>query len=360
MEDKIITLPIKSYSEQLIGTLIVPSIAEVMRHKLDTEATLSVNLLDSFQDRGKYYEGFYNLIKDNNIKLDNVWIDSKNKDELKDCIYNLINKGYIQEKEKEIKRCKCNKVEINSEILENKKQGKLYTKVGDNLVCNECHSVLETSRKKVLIFKVPEKIGENIKIIPSRLKKSLINMNKYMENKEIVISRNRNTGISVDYDNTKYNIDVDFFWANYLDLIKGKEKLVIGCEEVLYPIYLTSILEKIRNPNSNTVYLAVPFVNGLEKDVMDYNKLDNKEAKKLTLIFSATKLKNSRSKWDDNTYKYFNKFNSSKMKEFKNILYSKIDRRENESFYDYVDRVVLQEMNYQKVLKKFNQREVVR
>ena len=92
MENRIITLPIKSYSEQLIGTLIVPSIAEVMRHKLDTEATLSVNLLDSFQDRGKYYEGFYNLIKDNNIKLDNVWIDSKNKDELKDCIYNLINK----------------------------------------------------------------------------------------------------------------------------------------------------------------------------------------------------------------------------------------------------------------------------
>ena len=29
MENKIITLPIKSYSEQLIGTLIVPSIAEV-------------------------------------------------------------------------------------------------------------------------------------------------------------------------------------------------------------------------------------------------------------------------------------------------------------------------------------------
>lgn len=360
MENKIITLPIKSYSEQLIGTLIVPSIAEVMRHKLDTEATLSVNLLDSFQDRGKYYEGFYNLIKDNNIKLDNVWIDSKNKEELKECIYNLIQKGYIQERKKEIKKCKCSKVEINSDILENKKQGKLYTKIGENLVCNECHSILETSIKNVLIFKVPEKIGENIKIIPSRLQKSLVNMNKYMENKEIVISRNRNTGISVDYNHKKYNIDVDFFWANYLDLIKSKEKLVIGCEEVLYPIYLTSILERIRNPKSDTVYLAVPFVKGLEKDIMDYNNLKNKEAKKLALIFSATKLKNSKSKWEDNIYKYFSKFNDSKMRDFKNVLYGKIDRKEDESFYDYVDRVVLQEMNYQKVLKKFNQREVVR
>lgn len=360
MENKIITLPIKSYNEQLIGTLIVPSIAEVMKKKLNIKTTLSVNLLDSFQNREEYYDGFYDLIKDNNIKLDDVWIDSKNKAELKNCIYELIGKGYVKEKEKDIKICKCNKVEISSELLENKKQGKLYTKNGDNIKCNECHSVLESTRKKVLIFKVPEKIGENIKIIPSRLKKSLINMNKYMENKEIIISRSRNTGISVDYNNTKYNIDVDFFWANYLDLIKSKEKLVIGCEEVLYPIYLTSVLERIRNPKSDTVYLAVPFVNGLEKDVLDYNKLENKEAKKLTLIFSAVKLKNSRSKWEENIYNYLNKFDDIKMQEFKKALYNKVEQRENEDFYSYVDRVVLQELNYQKILKKFNQREVVR
>ena len=79
MENKIITLPIKSYNEQLIGTLIVPSIAEVMKKKLNIKTTLSVNLLDSFQNREEYYDGFYDLIKDNNIKLDDVWIDSKNK-----------------------------------------------------------------------------------------------------------------------------------------------------------------------------------------------------------------------------------------------------------------------------------------
>jgi len=100
MKSQIVTLPIKVYEKDKIGLLVVPTFAEILKYKTGYETILALNISDSFKDRSQYIERYYNLIKDTNIILDNVWMDSKNKDKLLAEVEKLVNLGYIKEKRK--------------------------------------------------------------------------------------------------------------------------------------------------------------------------------------------------------------------------------------------------------------------
>ena len=72
-------------------------------------------------------------------------------------------------------------------------------------------------------------------------------------NSYITISRNRNTGVSIVYNGTVYNIDIDFLWGAYLNTFKEQEKIVVSGNRMIYQLFLVSVLEKCLSPQNKTI-----------------------------------------------------------------------------------------------------------
>lgn len=357
MKSKIITIPIKSYSKDKIGLLVIPTLVEILQKKTGFSSTLALNLADSYNDRLKYAERYYELIKDTEIKLDNVWMDTRNKEVLLDEVKKLIELGFVTEKEKNINHCKCGRVDVSSDLIESL-DGKCYTRNDNKIICNSCNEEAILENKETLVFTVPKDIGSNIKIIPNGLHKQIIELNRKIEGNDIIISRQRNTGYQMNYNDTIYNIDVDFVWQNYLASFSEDEKIVIGSNHTLYAMYMTNLIERCKNPDkSSTMYIGVPHVKGLED--IQFKQLSNEE-KKLCLGFATCRMKNSDSKWEQQEYEYISKLNPNKKQEFFDRAYSIIPRGENETLEDYISKIVFKEIKFQKAIEKKPKKQIER
>lgn len=348
MESTIITLPIKAYEKDKIGLLVIPIFAETLKAKTKFEAALALNLVDSFEDRISYIEKYYQLIKNTNIDLDAVWIDSKNKQQLLDELTKLVKLGYIKEKDKHIKSCKCCKVEIDEELLE-KVNGKCYRKENGDFFCNFCNEPIKVNTERCLVFEVPVNTSEKIVTIPRRISKQIQELDKRIGGNDIIISRKRKTGYQYLYNNNLYNIDVDFMWQNYLATIpKENTKVIIASNHAIYSMYMINLIEKCKG-KENHIFVALPYVKELEN--IDFMNKDSKISK-MVLSMVASKMKNEDSKWDNEMYKYIEKLPDKQKEKYFEELYSKIDVNKDESIENYINRIVLEKMNFQKITKK--------
>ncbi|KLL02385.1 MAG: hypothetical protein MRERC_2c128 [Mycoplasmataceae bacterium RC_NB112A] len=352
MKTKIITGPIKPYESIKVGLSVLPMVAEALQCKTENEATLALNCLDSFTKRSDYMQNYLQFIKDNGIKINDKWLDNEHLDSLKREVYKLIELGYISEKEKIIHRCKCIKVEVSSESVNSIYNTKCFDKKNSKkIICNFCNTETVEQKEKVLVFTVLKNSGSNINILPRHLGADISEIHNKKIGKDIVISRTRDTYQRIDYKGTKYNIDIDFLLANYLSTFEEKEKVVIGSHHVVYQIYLLNLLEQCKHPNepNNIVFVAVSHVKGLEE--INFKNLNN-DSKKLNVVYSATNLKKPNSKWEEDNYQYLTKKLSEKAKQdLINIAYKKVERKKNESLYDYVKRT-MDEINLRKNLSE--------
>ena len=96
-------------------------------------------------------QNYYNLIKSIDLQLDNTWVDTKNKENLLKELERLVEIGVIKEKEKNIKKCKCGRVEIDDNITD-KINGKCYRIEKYNI-----YNVIKELDNKL----IEEKIGNN-------------------------------------------------------------------------------------------------------------------------------------------------------------------------------------------------------
>ena len=102
-----------------------------------------------------------------------------------------------------------------------------------------------------------------VTFMPDYLNKDAKTFKNMLNNSYQVISRARNTGISITYQHKNYNIDIDFLWGLYLLLFKEPEKVVICGNHEIYQLYLVGLLEKSLREESKTVLVGTPFLTGL-------------------------------------------------------------------------------------------------
>ena len=274
METKIVTLPMKAYKKEKIGLLVIPLFSEILRSKTGFETTLALNLSDSFEQRYEYLNSYYELIKETNINLDNVWMDTKNKENLLKEIDKLVQLDAIKEKIKKIKRCKCGRVEIDENISKDIR-GKCFKNINDELYCNSCKEIVESTIEKCLVFETMKDFDVNISAYPKGITKQLKEINKKIIGNDIIISRNRDTGYKYEFNGNTYNIDVDFMWQNYLSTIDNNcEKIVIGSNHTIFAMYMINLIERYKG-NNNVSFIALPHIEGL--DNIDFKKFKEKD-----------------------------------------------------------------------------------
>ena len=152
-----------------------------------------------------------------------------------------------------------------------------------------------------------------MKFYPNFINKDKITFDNTVGVNDIIISRDRNTGIIIEINNNKYNLDVDFLWEIYLSLFDENEKIVMCCNRQLYQLYMVGMLEKCFKNNSNTVCLATPYL-------AHSNKQEELVNRKISLkIYSLLVLKWAKKDnvFDESLLKYINTMNVEK----KQILY---------------------------------------
>jgi len=350
MKDRlIITLPVAPYSKMSVGKMTTPILGESLAKSMNCKFVMSVNMLSTYQQRES--DGFFKLMKEYDINPDLYWLDKDHINELIDKVYYLINNGYIQEEEKNILICDCGKVEINKENLNTiNYEDSLITFLNNKYYCKCCSNECKLVSKKVLVFTSSKVDKTNMKFYPNFINRDKITFDNTVGVNDIIISRDRNTGIIIEINNNQYNLDVDFLWEIYLSLFNEKEKIVMCCNRQLYQLYMVGMLEKCFKNDANTVCLATPY---LEHS----NRQDELLNRKISLkIYSLLVLKWAKKDniFDESLLKYINSMNVEKKQLLYEIVLSEIDNEDD--IVEDLRKVLTKKYNFQNASMELKRR----
>lgn len=345
----IITLPISPYSNMSVGKMTTPILGESLAKSMDCNFTMSINVLNSYNNKNS--NSFIKLMKQYNIKPNKYWIDKDNIKQLTNQIYLLNDMGYIYEKEKEILRCNCGKVEIPKENIKTINfKDSLFEMKNGKYFCKFCKKECIISTEKVLVFDSKLVDKNNMLFYPNFMNKDKITFDKTVGNNDILISRNRETGIKYDYNNQTYNLDIDFLWQNYLSLFNSKDKIVMCGNHQLYQLYMVGMLEKCFNKTNNTICLATPY---LEHNSNEIN-LENRIMSLKVFSLLALKWAKKENKFDLSLLKFINSMNVNKKQMLYDILTEKIELTENA--YNDLNKVLTKKYNFQNANNELKRR----
>lgn len=288
-------------------------------------------------------------LKDNNINYDEIWYDKDNVDKFLNNIEFLINNGYIIELDSNIYTCDCGIIEIEENKIAscNPKNLKFELK-NDEMYCKLCHSKCKKNKEKILGFIPYHLKKEQLLFLPTYLNKDIKTYENTIINSYTTISRKRDTGVSIKYNGTNYNIDIDFLWATFLANFDEEEKIVVSGNRMLYQLFLVGIVEKCLKPDSKTILLGTPYITDIKKITDDKDFIDDEILRKLGVLFNLKWSKKEKN-YDNSILKFLNNISEEK----KQHLYDIISRKREYSclFYEDVNENLMHQMNMQECVK---------
>jgi hypothetical protein len=170
---------------------------------------------------------------------------------------------------------------------------------------------------------------------------------------EIVISRSRETGITITHNNESYNLDIDFLWQVYLSLFPNTEKIVLCSNHQLYQLFMVAMLENCFNTNGKTVCLATPYLN-----VDDKTQEQQLEDRIISLkIFTLLNQKWGKKEncFDNGLLSYINHMSVEKKQMLYELIYSET---EVSSLEDALKSILTKEFNVQNLNQRLRKRRV--
>ena len=208
MERLVITMPISPYKKFSVGKMSTPILAQALATKLDAKYVLAVNQLDSYHERS--LTDYLELLKQYDVEPDEYWIDSKHQEELKEKLQELIDLGYVYQAPRKILTCNCQRVEIPESNLSTINQNDAcFYKNNDKYYCKTCNQECFIKETDSLIFNPTAIDTSNLTFFPTFINKDIKTFENNIHAHEVVISRQRDTGITFTYQGKDYNIDID-------------------------------------------------------------------------------------------------------------------------------------------------------
>lgn len=328
----ILTLPIKPSSYKKTGMFLSPLFAYFLAKKLNGTDTTFLNLLDTYKNQIDYIPQFIDTCQRLGIITNSSFSDLQMKSQLFDKVDILASKGYIYSDKREIITCSCGKVDCLKESLYSR-TGKTNYTCFDIPTCKLCQEKCKIIEKDVLLLKPSALDIDKYFFFPTYSTKDFVELNAIFNNREILISKQRNTNIYYKFGQNTYNLDVDFFWANYASLWPNKQKIILGSQRSIYPLFFVNALQKLHNPENETFTILLPYIQN--KHSIDINKelesLDNDKTRAMYLLYSI-KFKDKISNWDSNALNSIKKLTSVEIDNIYQELISPILHQDGTSF----------------------------
>lgn len=346
MDKIIITMPIAPYKNFSVGKMTTPILAQTLAKKMNAKFILAVNLLDSYKERT--IDEYKQLLESYQIKPDEYWIDEDNIELLLEKICYLIDAGYIYPKDESILTCNCKKVEISINNLDTINMEDSNFIIEDNkYYCKFCKQECTIKKNNVLVFNPNLIPNKDLNFYPEFINKDIKTFYNTVGTHEIVVSRERETEVSLTYKNKEYNLDIDFLWQVYLSLFNTKEKIVICSNHQLYQLFMVAMLEKCFNTKSKTICIATPYLNIPAKEIE--KELENRIISLKIFTLLNQKWAKKENSFDESLLKYINTMNVEK----KQMLYDLIMRETTYStLEETLKNILTKEINRQNLTKE--------
>jgi len=256
-------------------------------------------------DREQYVEPYLSNLGKIGAKYDAELIDSQNVNFGLSIISILMEKGIIVKKVKKITECKCAKVEFSDEgeIFSNK----LFDSEGGKRWCKLCETECTTINKEVLVMVLKEP-GEMPLIFPKQQIKNTENLFDKFKNKEIVISKTRETGIVYQLENETYNIDIEFINFCIVAGQNSERKIIISSQNTLFHQLMVYYIHYHLFETNEYIMFLTSYV--IESKEVKNRHLGNNEARAtfnydidlLLLIMHSLSWSKIESKWKTDYY----------------------------------------------------------
>jgi len=294
------TLPLKPRTDMKVFHYLIPALVEQTGKLLNCKTNLMINNIGFYENLD--IESFLNFFKQKNIKFDNTYIDKDYLDYMVSCIKKLIDEDKIIEKNVPIYRCRCGKVDIIKNGVRDFSSGDFYT-IDDNndITCSFCKSKAEEVYEKALIIDDPKKYFKP-QVCPTYMEKMMLDLLKQREECYILVSKKRDTGISIKVGENNYNLDVDFVWANFPQIFNEKNVIIFTGSNLLYESFVVNLISNMHNEkNVFIVHQAKVLSNnkGLEDKLL---LLDNDKLK-LNMCFNIN-LKTYTTNWSEAVFNF--------------------------------------------------------
>ena len=305
---EIISIPIdvrSSYNKD--GMYVIPVIIDYFSKLYGINGNLILNFMDSFnKDKIQFKDEYIQNLNKLGTNL-NLSYDYDYRSEVNNVIIELISNGYAYPKTIEIIKCDCGRVDYPKEaelsgtkILGIKNHGSYF--------CQICFSDCFEIKEERLVLKLNPVDSLDFNVFPANRHSSIMNILEGLIGKEMVISKNRNTGFEFVFENKTYSIDVDYYNYFLLASIIADQKIVISSNHTEFQQSVTYLISNMINKSKDYTIVSIPYLlrnNISERQFItneNFSNLPKNEHLKYLILKSLRNAKQSTYQWDDGYY----------------------------------------------------------
>lgn len=307
MNKIITTMPIKPQSNIKTGLILSPLFLNILSNLLDSKSVLMLNLLHSFKDYTIHKQNFINELESNDLKFDKVDSDVNNINKYKKIIKDLYDLNILKREETINYKCECGKVDIKKDLLHEIVNKKMIEFKDDEYICTSCLSPLHLIPTKSLVMECSKIMEYPINVFPKFIEGKAKRGLKTFDGSFLVVTKNRDTGVSVNLGEDTYNIDIDFLLYLTPQLFDEDDITMVCCNRHILHTLLTNYINSVYGHKKLT-FIEHPYIISTKPDDSYLNllKCDNKDLIKASLM-TMISWNNNDCKWDEGKYKYLNK-----------------------------------------------------
>lgn len=316
------TMPIKPYKNIGAGLLVAPVLCDILADILKCNKVLSFNLLNSYEKKDYYLTNYIDVIDGFGIKGYEILRDIDNVENYLDSIERLIHMDAIKMKKRDILKCSCGKVQISSAAIRHNKQGDLYKEEHGKIICNFCKSECRKYFEDGLYLQIKKEFIRKPSIYPKFLKADFNNLLNVFIDKDILVSKDRDTNYFVKVNGKNFNIDIDMLWMMFNQHFDNDNQVLIASNHQLYEIFISNYVNGVFD-DKRVSYIATPYL--VNKD----NKFDigrrvieeeNSIRKKLMILYNL-KWKYKTLNWNNGVLEIIKRMSESEIQQlYYNIL----------------------------------------
>ena len=345
------TLPIKPQKKINIGMCIAPFLMDLVSSNLECSSVFSVNLLHSYDFKENDLEKYINKVKSLGLRYDDIFIDKEWAEKLLFLIKQMIKENKIIEKKGSVIRCSCGKVDIiKNGIRDFDNAGDIYYKKDGKLICKCCNSECKEYYEDGLYLHLDEKVDDHLQIFPPFLANSTNHFSKQYKGIDYLISKKRNTGYAIKYNDKIYNIDVDFLWMNYVSLFKQDKQILIASNHQLFEMYLLNYINKIVS-NKDLYFIATPYIKNPTLLNLD-DEFSNKDyVYPILCLIYTLKWKTNDVSWDKSIFKGIDRLSEREQLHLYKHIYSNLKEINDNELIDSINSIFNNKINFQRNLK---------
>lgn len=307
-ETVVASMPIKPSWPTPVGLVTGTFVGRVLADYLGCRYVMSINELNGFKDLSYDSEKFVRDVRQMGIRAEEIWVDKVHTDIVQNNIMKMIDQGLIKVLPKRILRCGCGRVFVEEKYAS--RYCKLIDVENDNFFCKVCGTECDSEETEQLIFCIPENIS-SIKVIPAFLLKEVECALQKLRGREQIISRDRETGCTVVIKGKKYNIDVDFAWAQLFSAFPEKKQFLVASNHQIYTAAMVGTIAHLISDKDIT-FILTPY---MRKDSIfeEMDLLNGQFYKNALYLLSCLTWKKKECNWNREIWNKYKKYDTEEL-----------------------------------------------